>query len=34
MLTLRLHWIRDVNAYAIGSVAAMWFIERTAAAVL
>jgi hydrogenase/urease accessory protein HupE len=34
LLTLRLHWIRDATAYVIGSVAAVWFIERTAAAVL
>ena len=34
LLALRLPWLRDVTAYAIGSVAAVWVIQRTAAAVL
>lgn len=34
LLAVRLHWLRNVTAYAIGSIAAVWFIERTAAAVL
>jgi hydrogenase/urease accessory protein HupE len=34
LLALRLPWLRDVTAYAIGSVAAVWVIQRTAVAVL
>jgi len=34
LLALRLPWLRDVTAYGIGSVAAVWVIQRTAAAVL
>jgi hydrogenase/urease accessory protein HupE len=32
LLALRLPRLRDVTAYAIGSVAAVWFIQRTVAA--
>jgi len=34
LLALRVPRLRDVTAYAIGSVAAVWFIQRTMAAVL
>jgi hydrogenase/urease accessory protein HupE len=34
LLALRLPRLRDVTAYAIGSVAAVWFIQRTMVAVL
>jgi hydrogenase/urease accessory protein HupE len=34
LLALRMPRLRDATAYAIGSVAAVWFIQRTAAAVI
>lgn len=34
LLTVRLPWLRNMTAYAIGSVAAVWVIQRAIAAVL
>jgi hydrogenase/urease accessory protein HupE len=34
LMALRLPWLRNATAYAIGSVAAVWFIQRAVVAIL